>query len=181
MWPSPHISRLGQPGQVRNTTDYNIMVEIIPESRQQKLARKSANAWTKFVGVCMTSETLAKIKAKELKLKHRKQLFGKQYFDFVQQDAPPETLERCFALARTDIDSLEAKINLLKDRKAAIHFQVRNKMVHKPNRWDSEQSCAKMMEQLMTTEPTDVYEVYYDEVETDYVAYATPVTKKLVK
>ena len=154
------------------------MVELKIETRQQKLTRRSTNAWTKLVGVCMASETLAKIKAKQLRIKARKQRFGEQYLDFLQQGAPPETLQRCLTLARDDIACIETKIKSLQVRKEAIDASIKGKLLHKPDRWDSEKVRAKMMEQLMLTEPTDVCEVYFDEVDTDFVAYATPVHRK---
>jgi hypothetical protein len=114
------------------------MVETEPEPTQQKLARKTTNIWIKLVGACKSSETLAKIKAKELQIKTRKQLFGEQYLDFIHQGAPPETLERCIALARSDIVVLKEKIASLKIRRSQIGIMAKSKIQHKPGRWDSE-------------------------------------------
>lgn len=147
------------------------MVEHSPESRPQKLSRKTANAWTRLVGVCLTSEVVAKIKAKEIKVKARKQLFGEQYLDLTLQGAPAEALERCMALAHRDVAALESKIAALRLRREQIQVQVRSKLQRKPHRWDWEKCPAH----AHLTPPTEVAEVYFDEVDTDHVAYATPV------
>lgn len=149
------------------------MVELIHETRPQKVTRKSLNAWNRFVGLCMKSEILALIKATELRIKTRKQSFGEQYMSLLQQGAPAETLERCLFMAQQDIGALEGKITELRLRQERITTKVRSKLRHKPDRWDAEKSRA--MEQLMTIVPTEVVEVYFDEGPTDFVAYAFPV------
>lgn len=115
-------------------TPTNSNMEIKPENCKQRLSRKSKNAWTKCVGFTKKSDLLAKMQVAEAKRNARKRLFGVQYMDHVEQNSPPEVLQRCIDLARADLDKLQEDIAELKAKIASVEEETKAKLVRKHGR-----------------------------------------------
>lgn len=131
-------------------------MEIKRESSEQKLKRKSKNAWIRFKGFCKSSNSIAKKKSTQVRIKARKREFGVQYMDLVEKGESTEELSQCLSEAQKDLDSMRITVKNLDDKIQLIKQKTKESLVESPL---SERSSRILVDSDVSSPPAPTFAV----------------------
>jgi len=112
-------------------------MEIKQENYRQKTTRKTKNAWIRCKGAVRKTDASARIQILEGQRRARKQVFGVEYMDLVDEGTSEDVLRRCVDAARSDLEAIQEQIDALRQRQAEIDQKMERKIKKTPDAdWD---------------------------------------------